>query len=54
MIEFITLHGLEILAALLALSEILALIPGVKSNSIFQLIVGGLVKLKGMFAKPAV
>jgi len=36
-----------IVAALLGISEVLALIPGIASNSIFQLIVGFLKKLKG-------
>lgn len=36
-----------ILIALLALSEVLALIPSVKANSVWQLIVGFLKKLKG-------
>lgn len=36
-----------ILAALLAVSEVLASIPSIKSNSIFQLIVGLLKKFAG-------
>ena len=31
-------HSVEIFAVLFAISEMIALIPGVKSNSIFQLI----------------
>lgn len=37
-----------VLAALLALSELLALIPAIKANSIFQLVVG---LIKGLVAK---
>ena len=44
MIEFITLHSALILGLLLALSEILALIPGVAANSVFQLVFGFLKK----------
>ncbi|MFZ5774043.1 MAG: hypothetical protein ACOY3Z_00965 [Thermodesulfobacteriota bacterium] len=36
-----------LLAALLAVSEVLALIPGVKANSIFQLLVNGLKAMSG-------
>ena len=36
-----------ILGALFAISEGLAMIPGIKSNSIFQLIYSGLKKLTG-------
>lgn len=44
-IQFITEHGTVIVAALLAVSEVLALIPAVKSNSVFEVIVGVLQKL---------
>lgn len=37
----------NILLILLALSEAMALIPGVKANSIFQFVVGILQKLAG-------
>lgn len=40
-----------VLAALLAVSEALALIPGIKANSIFQLIVGFLAKAKDFFTR---
>lgn len=40
-----------ILIALLAVSELLALIPSIKANSIFQLIVGGLKKIKELVSK---
>jgi len=40
-----------IFAALFALSEALALIPSIKSNSVFQAIVEGLKKLKDFFIK---
>ena len=36
-----------VLAALLAVSEVLALIPSVKANSVFQLVMGVLAKLAG-------
>lgn len=47
MLDLIINHKVEILSGLLALSEVLALIPGVKSNSIFQLMVNSLKKLMG-------
>lgn len=34
-----------------ALSEVLALVPAVKANSIFQLVVQGLTAIKGLFIK---
>lgn len=37
--EFIIANKAIILAAVLALSEVLALIPSVKSNSIFEVVV---------------
>lgn len=45
MIAFIQANAAVILGALLALSEILALIPSVKSNSVFTLIVNALKSL---------
>jgi hypothetical protein len=45
--ELIIAHKVEILALLLSLSEVLALIPSLKSNSIFQLIVGFVKKASG-------
>lgn len=45
--QFILDHKVEILAALLAISEALSLIPGIKSNSIFQSIYNGLKSLAG-------
>lgn len=39
--EFITNNAVLILGLLLALSELLAAIPSVKSNSVFQLISSG-------------
>lgn len=38
MIAFFQANAALILGALLALSEVLALIPGVKANSVFQMI----------------
>lgn len=46
MFEVIIANKVVLLGFALALSEVLALIPGVKSNSIFQLIVGALKKVK--------
>jgi hypothetical protein len=45
--EVILAHKLEIVAFLLALSELLALSPKVKANSIFQLVVGIIKKIAG-------
>lgn len=42
-----------IIIFLLALSEVLALIPGIKSNSIFQLAISALKKIKEIIVKPA-
>lgn len=41
---FIIENAAVILAALVALSEVLALIPSIKSNSIFEIVVGVLQK----------
>ena len=45
--EIILAHKVEILAVLLAVSELLASIDAVKSNSIFQLVSGILKKIAG-------
>lgn len=45
--ELIMQHQVELLAFLFALSELLALIPNIKSNSVFQLIYNGLKKFAG-------
>lgn len=45
--QFIIANKAVILGALLGVSEVLALIPGIKSNSVFQLVFNFLVKLKG-------
>lgn len=45
--EVILAHKLEIVAFLLALSELLALSPKVKANSIFQIVVGIIKKIAG-------
>jgi len=47
MLAFIQEHWGVIAALLLALSEVLALIPGIKSSSIFQLIYNNLKALLG-------
>lgn len=38
---------ISVLGALLAISEVLAYIPGVKSNSVFQLVVNVVKKIAG-------
>jgi hypothetical protein len=43
--EFLSANAVVILTALLAVSEVLALIPGVKSSSVLQLIVNGVKSL---------
>lgn len=43
-IGFVTEHSTAIIGGLLGLSELLALIPGVKANSVFQLVTGWLKK----------
>ena len=43
--EFILSHKTEVLAFAFALSELLALIPGVKANSVFQLVFNALAKI---------
>jgi hypothetical protein len=45
--EVILAHKLEITVFLLALSELLALSPKIKANSIFQLVVGIIKKIAG-------
>lgn len=44
--EWIFEHQVVLLAFALALSEVLALIPAIKANSIFQLVVELMKKLK--------
>lgn len=46
--QFLQENWMMIVGALLALSEVLALIPSIKSNSVFQLIVN---VLKGIMPK---
>lgn len=45
--DLIIAHKIEILAVLLAVSELLAAIPAIKANSIFQLASGFLKKIAG-------
>ena len=45
--ELVLAHKTEILVFLLAVSELLAVIPAVKANSIFQVVVGLLKKVAG-------
>lgn len=47
MLDTIIANKAVLLAALLALSEVLALIPGIKANSIFQLVINGLKSMAG-------
>lgn len=44
--KFLIANQVVLIGFLLVLSEVLALIPGVKSNSVFQLIVNAIKKLK--------
>jgi hypothetical protein len=44
--EFIQTHMAEVLAAALAVSELLALLPGVKSNGILDLVINVLKSYK--------
>lgn len=50
MLTIIIANKAVIVSALLAISELLALVPSVKSNSIFQLVVAGLKKVKDVLA----
>ena len=45
--EVIIEHKTEILAVLLAVSELLAVVPAIKANSLFQLAVGLIKKIAG-------
>lgn len=45
--EVILAHKIEVLAFLLALSELLALSPKIQANSVFQLIVNAIKKIAG-------
>lgn len=45
--DFIIANKAVILAALLAVSEVLALIPGIKANSIFEAVLNGLKSMAG-------
>lgn len=45
--DIVLAHKTEILVFLLALSELLAVIPAIKANSIFQLAVGLIKKVAG-------
>lgn len=45
--DIIISHKTEVLALLLAISEILALIPSIQANSIFQLAVSLIKKIAG-------
>lgn len=46
MLQNVLAHKAEIIAFLFFLSEALAVIPGIKANSVFQLIFSGLQKAK--------
>jgi hypothetical protein len=45
--DLVLAHKAEALGLLLALSEVLSLIPSVKANGIFQLVVGFIKKFSG-------
>lgn len=47
MIQFLIDNKVVLLGALLAISEALALIPAIKSNSIVQLIISSIKKMLG-------
>jgi hypothetical protein len=47
MLEVIVANKVIILGFLLALSEVLALIPSIKANSVFQIIVNAIKKVAG-------
>ena len=47
LLDTIIANKAVLLAALLAVSEVLALIPGIKANSIFQLVLNGLKSMAG-------
>ena len=53
MLEVIVANKVVILVFLLSLSEVLALVPSIKSNSIFQLVVAALKKVKEVTVPPA-
>lgn len=44
--DFLQSNYVVIVVALLAVSEVLAVVPGIKANSIFQLIVAALMSMK--------
>lgn len=48
-LEGVKLYAPYILGVLLAISELLALIPGIKANSVFTAIVGGVKWVKEKF-----
>lgn len=47
MLSWLSSHSIEIFAVLFSVSEMLALIPAVKANSIFELVYGWLKKAAG-------
>lgn len=49
--EFLLAHKVEILSALLAVSEVLALIPQIKASSVTELVISGLKSLLGLLKK---
>lgn len=46
--ELVLAHKVEILGFLLAFSELLSVIPQVKANGVFQLVVGVIKKIAGV------
>lgn len=53
MLEFIAAHKVEILSALLVVSEALALIPSVKASGVVDALIRGLKSLLGLIKPPA-
>lgn len=47
MLDFILSHKAEIFGALFALSEVIGLVPSIKSSSIFEMVYKTLKKLAG-------
>jgi len=52
MLEYVQANYAMIITVLFGISEALALIPSLKSNSVFQLIVNAIVMIKNLLVKP--
>ena len=53
LLDILAANKAVLLAALLAVSEVLALMPSIKANSIFQLLLNGLKAMAGNQVKPS-